>query len=169
MSGPISRRKPVGKLELEARGRRILAQYEAIYIAGPSHAIPRKAGDNMLGRPIRFGTTAAIADNISGSYNRAVPYYDQGVLFRIWTRRDGSALLKKLIYKLFQERFDSLDKGWWEAGPDFKLAKFQEDLWHLAYNNFIEIWSDADIEIHISREVQRELRAEVYELTKHRR
>lgn len=127
-----------------------------MYVAGPPHAVPRKAGDNRLGWPIRLGTTSSWDDTITGPLDGASAFYAQGVLFRFWTIGPGLARrLLGLVEAMISEDYEPARKSWWDMGPEFSLEFFEFQISSLASASQIDVMDDEGL-ISRLREIDRQ-------------
>ena len=115
--------------------------YAALCVIGTRELVARRLGDNMGGRPIKFGISELWDDRYTPMVDQWSPYHWHGLLWRVWTHgRPWAGKLEQIITDdLAPER---LRNGGIDLGPDGSLKALIERAKRLADAHNVEIWDD---------------------------
>lgn len=112
---------------------------------------------NRACRAIKLGLSAHWRDEVSKQINR-VPYFEQRLLARVWTKNDEDA--KLLMLQAVQSFADAAEptellKDWIDIGPDVPLTDLAAKLTEAAHASLIEHWSDHALVTHLLSNARR--------------
>lgn len=139
-------------LDVAARMRKLPPEFQeawrreglcALFLATSDGPVPRYAGDNALGRPLKIGVTVPFKDETSRRMLENCPYHDLRVRSRIWfLGRDKAERMARLAKQYVGQKAERIRRGWAHLDGNYDVGRLEDWIFEKAKDLKMSAWSD---------------------------